>query len=496
MPDENTVDFAVLGAGFGGLAAAALLARRGLNVAVLEAMGLPGGCAQTFRRGRYRFDAGATTIVGLEPDLPLGRLARRLGVEFELDRVDPGMSVWLGDTRIDRHTDREAWMEEVARHFGPRQRALWEDVYRTADLGWELATRMRRFPPAGAADWLHVAAKAFPDGLRLLPSLLTSTARRVAGHLGTPSGEFGRFVDEQLLITAQATAERVPFAVGSMGLGYTNLGNYTAPGGVGGLAEALVRYIRTAGGRVRYGQRVERIEREAGGYRIRTRRGELFARGVVSNLTIWDMARICEGEIGAYFERASREKSEAWGAFTLYLGVEDTFDDLAALHHQVIFDEPLPVAGGRSVFVSLSPKNDPLRAPEGFRAVTVSTHTEVDPWWTMERERYDEAKEAVAEAILDRIGRGSGLGRLRVETRLEGTPRTFVTYTHRTLGRVGGIPSTFQALARAVGPVTPFPGLYLVGDTVYPGQGIPAVVLGALNVVDRILGPYVEMNAA
>jgi phytoene dehydrogenase-like protein len=73
-----------------------------------------------------------------------------------------------------------------------------------------------------------------------------------------------------------------------------------------------------------------------------------------------------------------------------------------------------------------------------------------------------------------------------VEARLIGTPRTFARYTHRARGRVGGVPSTFSALLHALPPVTPFENLYLVGDTVYPGQGIPAVVLGALNVADRI----------
>jgi phytoene dehydrogenase-like protein len=320
----------------------------------------------------------------------------------------------------------------------------------------------------------------------LLPALLTSTGRRIRRHVGRPSERFARFVDEQLLITAQAFANEVPFAVGAMCLSYTNLGNHSAPGGVGALADALVRAIRDEGGEVRYGRPVERISRDGEGYLLETRRGDVWARGVVSNLTVWDMARVCDGEIGAHFRGEKRSAREAWGAVTLYLGVEDTFGDEAALHHQVIFDDPLPIVGGRSVFVSLSPRGETARAPEGFRAVTISTHTDVEPWWTMERERYDAAKEEVAEAILERIASGSGLGRLRVEARLEGTPRTFVRYTHRERGRVGGLPSTFATTLAPRAPVTPFDDLYLVGDTVYPGQGLPAVVLGALNVVDRI----------
>jgi phytoene dehydrogenase-like protein len=35
---------------------------------------------------------------------------------------------------------------------------------------------------------------------------------------------------------------------------------------------------------------------------------------------------------------------------------------------------------------------------------------------------------------------------------------------------------------------TPFAGLYMVGDSVFPGQGTPAVMLGAWNTIERIVG--------
>ena len=54
----------VIGGGVGGLTTAALLARAGLDVTVLEAHVYAGGCAATFYHQGYRFDAGATLPAG------------------------------------------------------------------------------------------------------------------------------------------------------------------------------------------------------------------------------------------------------------------------------------------------------------------------------------------------------------------------------------------------------------------------------------------------
>ena len=65
----------MVGAGIGGLTTAALLAKAGLDVTVLEAHVYPGGCAGTFYHQGYRFDAGATLAAGFEPGGGMTRLA-------------------------------------------------------------------------------------------------------------------------------------------------------------------------------------------------------------------------------------------------------------------------------------------------------------------------------------------------------------------------------------------------------------------------------------
>ena len=93
----------VVGAGVGGLTTAALLARAGLDVTVLEAHVYPGGCAGTFVHRGYRFDAGATLAGGFSPGGPMGQLAELLDLTWPARPADPAMVVHLpGGARVHR----------------------------------------------------------------------------------------------------------------------------------------------------------------------------------------------------------------------------------------------------------------------------------------------------------------------------------------------------------------------------------------------------------
>jgi phytoene dehydrogenase-like protein len=141
---------------------------------------------------------------------------------------------------------------------------------------------------------------------------------------------------------------------------------------------------------------------------------------------------------------------------------------------------------------SASPAWDSERAPAGKRAVTVSLYTNAADWFayhTDESEHETQDQEMLEacwtrlHAALPELGAGAEV----FET---ATPRTYYEQTRRKLGMTGGIPQTLaNSGANSFTHRTPFPHLYLVGDTVFPGNGLAAVTLSALIAANEIAPP-------
>ncbi|MCS6828374.1 MAG: NAD(P)/FAD-dependent oxidoreductase [Caldilinea sp.] len=484
----------VIGAGIGGLTTAALLAKAGCDVTVLEAHVYPGGCAGTFFHKNYRFEAGATLAGGFYPGGPMDIVAKALGIASWPARSDePAMVVHLPDRQtIARYGDERRW--DAYRHaFGKAGEAFFRWQEDCADALWELALRTPAWPPQSLGE----AASLVCDGLawlaadlrrRLRPQLLADAFRPVAAHLQTAPSTLRLFVDAQLLIAAQTTSAYANALYGAAALDLPRRGVVHLEGGIGAIAETLVAAVRRHGGKVLLRQEVERIvyeKREPTA--VVTKRGERFpARTIVANLPPWNIARLMGDHAPPALRRLPETPEPGWGAFTVYVGFDaDIVEPGMPLHHQVIEREPL--GEGNSIFLSLSPEWDESRAPRGRRALTISTHTALDPWWKLfrfDRRRYEQRKTHYLERILRSAERVLPGLRAHADLVLPGTPVTFQRFTRRMRGWVGGFPQT--NLFRAWGPHLDR-SLWMVGDSIFPGQSTAAVALGGLRVVRAIL---------
>jgi phytoene dehydrogenase-like protein len=257
-------------------------------------------------------------------------------------------------------------------------------------------------------------------------------------------------------------------------------------GGMGRIAELLAEAVRRYGGQVLYRQRVTHVNRQAdGSFIVETEKRASFAADtVIFNLPPWDAASLL-GEHAPQRLRGAQLPQDGWGAFMAYIGLDEAvIPPDAPLHRQTLVAQPF--GEGNSVFLSLSLADDPGRAPAGHRALTISTHTQLAPWWRLfehDREAYEARKQEYTERLL--AAAEIALPGLRGAVRriMPGTPVSFQRFTHRSQGWVGGFPQT--SLFRAWAPQAA-PGLWLVGDSIFPGQSVLAVALGGMRVAEAV----------
>lgn len=491
MISDTEYDVIIIGSGMGGMTTAALLANDGYKVLILEAAALPGGCSSSYYRKGFTFESGATTLIGFDENQPLRKLEEITGIRIPKEEINPSMSVWIDGEKITRFKNRNEWIQEAIRVFGnpEGQTKFWELAFNLSDVVWKVSLKNPHFPPLEARDWGRLISSNSPLDVWVLPYVFKSV-KQVARRFGIDTPKFIKFLDEQLMITAQAKSEETPFLFGAPGITYTNYSNFYVPGGLIEMIKTIQEFVEQKGGVLNTKEAVIRIQKEEEGFKVQTKKAKQYrAPIVVSNIPIWNMKEITNKEMSIYFEEESKAFDSAWGAITLGIATTDTYPNKMSLHHQVHLEEGknVPFTNSESFFVSMSKEGDTSRAPKGERTLNISCHASPELWFSL-NEKYDSAKEEAEGFILSELKKKlPGFSTSEIKVVHTATPVTWQNWVFRKKGRVGGIPQNMaRSLLNWTPNQTPFKGFYLVGDTTYPGQGIPGVTLGGFNVYWRI----------
>ncbi len=110
-------DLAIAGAGLGGLAAAALLARQKKRTILVESGDFAGGSLASVRRNGFLFSPGKTLSFGFERGGLLQRFCSDLGIHQNTAVLSPCYQVLLPDRRISIYQETGETLEELAREF-------------------------------------------------------------------------------------------------------------------------------------------------------------------------------------------------------------------------------------------------------------------------------------------------------------------------------------------------------------------------------------------
>lgn len=492
MPGNNNNDVVLIGGGVGSLTTAALLANSGRRVTVLEHNHVAGGCASSFYRKGYWFESGATTLVGLDPGMPLRHVLDTTGIEFPVIPLATPMQVHLADgTVVTRYQDLEAWIHEAERVFGSKnQRAFWEFCYDISRFVWDTSLEFRAFPPSSAGDIFETVPRIRPRQV-LKSRFAFHTMRRLLQRFDLLDNQpFVDFVNEQLMITAQNTSEEVNVLFGATALCYTNYTNYYVPGGLIRMIDAFADFIRSRGSQLICRATVTGISRlnDAGpnNYRVTTENnGDFDTPCVVSGVPIQNtIDLVADPALVRRHSSRALPSHRLWSAFSMGLVFNNpptAGDTSPVLHHQIHLSENesekeiLPGIAARSIFLSLSHPDDEIRGPADQTIASISTHIP-DP---ANNEILDIAElEAAIIQIL--IRRGFIQTSEQIIYKHCSTPKTWRQWTRRKHGFVGGHPQFRSIKPWRMLDARLAPGFYQCGDTAYPGQGIPGACLSGI----------------
>jgi phytoene dehydrogenase-like protein len=481
-------DCAIVGAGFGGLGAALTLAEQGARVVVLEALKYPGGCASTFTRGGWRFESGATLFSGFDEGQLFARWIDRHQLPVTTRVPDPIVELRTPSWTLPITARREDLLARLGEFPGAPRDRLADFFARQSSLAgalWSLFDDPALLPPFGARELLTHIARS-PRYLPLAPWINRSLADLVAAH-GLDGFEPLRvYLDAVSQITVQTSAAEAeaPFALATMD--YYFRGTRHVHGGIGVLASAMLDAARALGADVRLSESVKALTPVADGWRVRTRRGEVTARQVIANV-IPQALRGLLGDEARELDGLTRRVEGGWGAAMLYLGLARDAKLRAEAHHLELVDDPgAAFIEGNHVFCSISGA-DEARGPDGARTVTASTHVPMAKLLAMTPDAQGEYIAAVQSAMARTLGRRAPELDAATVHRLTASPRTFARFVGRPDGYVGGAPrvrgiSCYQGML----PRPVRPGLWMVGDSVFPGQSTLATALGGAKVAGLV----------
>jgi C-3',4' desaturase CrtD len=478
----------VIGAGIGGLTAGALLAKAGYDVTVFEQAMIAGGCASTFRRRNFIFDVGATQVAGLEP----GGIHAQIFGELDLPLpsatpCDPACAVFLPQetTPINVWRNRHKWQKERSFHF-PGSEPFWSFMQDLFDRSWRFQQRSPVLPPRSGWDLVQLLQALRWDTLLTFPYTFATVGDALRGFGLDRDRRLRTFLDLQLKLYSQVNAEETAllYAATALAVSQAPLGLSHLKGSMQVLSDLLLQGLTKFGGKIRYRHRVKEIKP---GKKITL---SIFHQHnvmteefdhVVANVTVQNLVRLLNLPLHHSYRRRVEELPVPSGAFVVYLGVDEKAIPLDCPPHLQFLDR---YDSDRSLFVSVSQPGDG-RAPDGQRTIIASEFTPIALW--QNENNYKEQKEFFTQRALKQLNQYFDLiGHLiHVEA---ATPRTFLRYTDRWEGIVGGVGmrvNTFGPFGFA--NRTPWQGLWLVGDSTHPGEGTAGVSYSAWTTVRQIL---------
>ncbi len=493
---KEVYDVVVIGAGIGGLSVAALLAKVGKSVLLVERHDRPGGYAHGFKRRGFHFDSGVHLVsgcgsegyrngstiykiclaVGIDPKaifIPIPAYARAVYPEFEIP-LQAGEAAFIAGLS-ERFPEEKSRILDLIRLC----RVLAEEAM-VADEILEQGKSAHISPTLALANLFRYRRTTLAEALDefLVNAHLKAACASLWPYLGLPPSKLS------FLYWA------------SMIAGYTYEGGYYCQGSFQTYANCLAAAVEGQGGEVLLNSSVRRILVEQGkACGIILENGQVIRAGtVVSNIDARQTADLLIGQehLPKGYGESMKKLSPSLSVFVSYVATDLQLTEQIHCHESFFFDSfdheanyALTQEARANWFSATLPSlADPSLAPQGQHILLLTTLCpfQIGLSWR-------QAKQGFQQRLLEKAERhfpGLNGHILLVES---GSPRTLERYTLNHQGAAYG----FAPTPEQIGPNRPgvrgaLPGLYHTGHWTRPGGGVAGVSVSAQLATQAILG--------
>lgn len=486
----------VIGAGNGGLTAAATLARNGVRVLLLERHNVPGGCATSFCRGRFEFEVALHQLSGIgtpEKPGPLRMTLDALGVLDRLELVP---------------------MRDLYRVVIPGV----VDLTLKPDRAATVAVLQERFPDCrdGIAEWFDLLWRLFGEviGAFYFKDPEITREKYPLYHryaLETAAAEMERLLPDPVLRTVASVywtyiglpPSRLAMTdMAALYFAYTEFLPYHLRGGSQALSNALAQTVLDHGGEIRFHCGVRRILVEDDGVAgVETDEGEVIpTRLVISNVskiaTYVDL--VDPGRVPPAALDELRQARVGPSAFTVYMGLDREAADLGMTEsttfivgdtdpdrvYRRMYQREIGPADG--MLLTCYNAIDPSFSPPGTCQAAVVTLKYGDCWRDVPPRDYAAEKYRVAKDMLAAAERAFPALRESIEEMEIATPLTHLRYLGHPQGGIYGFDHHVKDSGLFVPNRAHIPGLYGAGGW-YGSNGFQPTLMSGVSAARAVM---------
>jgi prolycopene isomerase len=486
-------DVVVIGAGLSGLAAASLLAKRGLFVAVVEQGFMPGGSCGVFKRKTATFDQGSSMMYGFGPKgfNPHRFVFNCLEEPITMIRHDRLYTVHYDGHEIPFPTDVAAFVEELTKVFPTEEAGIarfyrdMEAIYRHVMVETPTYTTPDETPAIPA---LKSMLKHPISYVKFLSYLNRSAKSLLKKYFKGP--EILAFFDKMTSTYSYTTVEETPAVLAAVMFVDNHIGGSYYPAGstlfVPGLME---KSIEDHQGQMIYRKRVVKLEAEKNMIRsaVLDDGTILEARAFVYSGTVWNFYNHIAKDIATPRRIAwTNRLKPTYPSVVLYLEVDKEAIHPSAQPIEMLVGNPREIDEGE-VTVYIPSLDDASICDEGAHVV-MAIGPSLRVWNREDKADYQAKKKEEEKRLIEVLKRRHPTIDGHIRQSVMATPKTLERYLMKENGAVAGPKQQIgQHMFRRLHTRSEWKNLMYCGESTALGTGTPAVTTSGIAAANAIL---------